>query len=85
MDTNDRGDGRMAGEVSEPLSSYEAVQVTLEPEGAKSTPARSAFSSLPSLVTDGRRPTPTPGAPGAGDAPRVVEKPRFEVAQPPYA
>lgn len=32
METNGRGDGRMAGEVSGPLASYDAVQVTLEPE-----------------------------------------------------
>lgn len=34
METGERGDGRMTGEVSGPLGSYDAVQVTLEPEGS---------------------------------------------------
>ena len=34
METNGRGDGRMAGRAPAPLASYEAVQVTLEPEGS---------------------------------------------------
>lgn len=33
METNGRGDGRMAGRIQGPLSPYDTVQVTLEPEG----------------------------------------------------
>ena len=35
METDGRGDGRMAGTVSGPLTSYDAVQVTLEPEDSE--------------------------------------------------
>lgn len=35
MEVGDRGDGRMTGEVSEPLDDYEALQITVEPTGAE--------------------------------------------------
>lgn len=35
MEINDRGDGRMTGGVTRPVTSFESVQVTVEPEGAE--------------------------------------------------
>jgi anti-sigma-K factor RskA len=35
MELNERGDGRMTGEVSEPLQSFETVEITTEPLGAE--------------------------------------------------
>jgi anti-sigma-K factor RskA len=35
MEINDRGDGRMTGGVTQPVTSFESVQVTVEPEGAE--------------------------------------------------
>ena len=35
METDDRGDGRMTGSVSEPVGSFERVQITTEPVGAE--------------------------------------------------
>lgn len=35
MEINDRGDGRMTGQVSEPLQGYDTVEVTTEPVGAE--------------------------------------------------
>lgn len=36
MELNERGDGRMTGGVTEPLSRYESLQLTVEPEDAES-------------------------------------------------
>ena len=36
METDGRGDGRMAGSISGPLTPYDTVQVTLEPEDTES-------------------------------------------------
>jgi anti-sigma-K factor RskA len=35
MEINDRGDGRMTSGVTRPVSAFESVQVTVEPEGAE--------------------------------------------------
>lgn len=35
MEINDRGDGRMTGGVTRPVTTFESVQVTVEPEGAE--------------------------------------------------
>lgn len=35
MELDERGDGRMTGQVSEPLADYEALELTIEPEGAE--------------------------------------------------